>query len=71
MTRSLRPYALLALAAVVLGVLENALFGSDGSSTQHAVSVAFFFLAVIGAVALLVVGGVAAVRQVRSAQASR
>ena len=71
MTRSLRPYALLALVAVVLGVVENTVFGSDGAGTRHTVSVAFFFLAVVGVVALLVVGGVAVARRVRASEASR
>ena len=71
MNRPLTPYALGALAAVVVGVLENLLFGSDSPGTRQTVSVGFFFLFVVGAVALLAVGVVAVVRRVCASEASR
>lgn len=71
MHRSLTPYALVAAIAVLAGVLENSFFGSDTGGTRHVVSVCFFLLAVVGAVGLLAVGGVAAVRRVRASSASR
>jgi hypothetical protein len=69
--RSLRTYALLALVAVVVGVLENVLFGADAPGTRQQVSVGFFFLAVAGIAGLVVVGIFAAVRRVRASEATR
>ena len=63
MHRSLRPYVLAAVAAVVIGVLQNLFFGSDAPGTQHQVSVAFFFLAVEGVLALVALTVVALVRR--------
>ena len=63
---SLRPYVLLALAAAILGVAENALFGSDNPVLRHSISVGFFFLTVVAVVALLGLGAVALVRRLRA-----
>lgn len=66
MDRSLRPYALIALAAVVVGVLENTLFGADSGGFRHQLSVFFFFLAVAGILALVVLAILALVRRTRT-----
>lgn len=63
---SLRPYVLLALAAAILGVAENALFGSDNPGLRHSISVGFFFLTVVAVVAVLGLGAVALVRRLRA-----
>ena len=71
-TTALRPYALIALAAVVLGIVENSLFGSDkAGTTAHDVSVGFFFLAVVGIVALVALGVVALIRRTGTRTATR
>ncbi|WP_375478623.1 hypothetical protein [uncultured Jatrophihabitans sp.] len=70
MDRSIRPYALLALAAVVIGILENVFFGADHGGAKHDVSVAFFLLAVVGGVALVALGVLALARRVRGANVS-
>lgn len=44
----------IALAVLVVGVLENVLFGSDAPGTAHDISIAFFLAQLIAAVALLV-----------------
>ena len=63
---SLRPYAIGAAALVVIGILENAFFGADSGGAKHDISVGFFFLSVLGLVALVVIGVLAVVRRVRS-----
>jgi hypothetical protein len=63
---SLRPYVLLAAAAVVIGILENVFFGADSGGAKHDISVGFFLLAVLGLVALVVLGVVAVVRRART-----
>ncbi len=70
MNRPLRPYVLIAVAAVVIGILENAFFGADHGGLKHHVSVGFFFLAVAGILALVALAVVALVRRVRSPAAS-
>ncbi len=70
MNRPLRPYVLIAVAAVVIGILENAFFGADHGGVKHHVSVGFFFLAVAGILALVALAVVALVRRVRSPAAS-
>ncbi len=66
MNRPIRPYALIALAAVVIGVLENLLFGADHGGLKHQLSVGFFFLAVAGVLALVALAAVVLVRRIRS-----
>ena len=63
---SLRPLALVAAALVVIGILENAFFGADSGGAKHHISVGFFFLAVLGIVALVVLGILALVRRIRT-----
>jgi hypothetical protein len=63
--RSVRPYVFAALAAVVLGVTENVLFGRDTPGTAHDVSTAFFLLFLAGVLALAATGIVAVSRSVR------
>jgi hypothetical protein len=70
MNRPLRPYVLIALAAIVIGILENAFFGADHGGLKHHVSVGFFFLTVAGVLALIALGVVALVRRVRSSSAA-
>ena len=69
---NLRLYALIALAAAVIGIGENALFGSDRTGTlKHAVSVGFFLLAVVAVLALITLGVIALSRRMRGRTASR
>ncbi|WP_375503805.1 hypothetical protein [uncultured Jatrophihabitans sp.] len=70
MNRSLRTYALLALAAVVVGGLENAFFGADHGGAKHHISVGFFFLAVAGLLGLVAVGVAYLVRRVQTSRAA-
>ena len=68
MPRTLRPYALTALAVVVISVAENVFFGRDTPGTAHDVSIIFFFLFLAGLVVLLATGGVAVARKLRPAR---
>ena len=68
---NLRPYAIIAFIAAVLGVAENALFGADKGGLRHHVSVGFFLLTVVAVVALIVIGAVALGRRLRSGQVAR
>lgn len=69
---NLRPYAFIALAAAVLGIAENVLFGSDTTGTlRQQVSVGFFFLAVVGVVAMIALGALALTRRLRARAATR
>jgi hypothetical protein len=52
----LRTAAAVAAVVLVIGVLENALFGKDDPGTAHDVSVAFFLLSVLALVALVGIG---------------
>jgi hypothetical protein len=63
---SLRPYALLALAIVIVGIAENAFFGADHGGVRHDISVGFFLLTVVAVVALVGLGAVALTRRIRS-----
>jgi uncharacterized membrane protein len=63
---SLRPLALVATALVVVGILENLFFGADSGGAKHYISVGFFFLTLLGIVALVALGIVAVVRRVRT-----
>ena len=62
----LRLAAALAAVVLVLCVLENALFGKDSPGTAHDISVAFFFLAVLSLVALVVIGAAGLFRRQRA-----
>ena len=66
MNRPLRPYVLIALAAVVIGILENVFFGADHGGLKHHVSVGFFFLAVAGVLTVIALAILGLVRRVRS-----
>jgi hypothetical protein len=66
MNRPLRPYLLIAIAAIVIGILENVFFGADHGGLKHHVSVGFFFLTVAGVLGVVAVGVVALTRRVRS-----
>ena len=68
---NLRPYALIALAAAVIGIAENALFGADKGGLRHHLSVVFFLLTVVAVVALIAIGAVAVARRLRARQAVR
>ncbi len=70
MKRPLRPYALIALATVVVGTLENVFFGEDEGGLKHQISLGFFFLTVAGVLALIALVVVALVRRFRSSAAS-
>lgn len=70
MNRPLRPYVLIAICAVVIGILENVFFGADHGGLKHNVSVAFFFLTVAGVLALVALAIVALVRRIRSSSAA-
>ena len=70
MNRPLRPYAFIALAAIVIGILENTFFGADHGGAKHDISVAFFFVSVIGVVGLIALGVVAVVRRTQTSKAS-
>ena len=61
---SLRSALAVAVVLVVIGVLENALWGKDHPGTAHDISVAFFLVAVIGLAAIVVIGLTALVRTV-------
>ncbi|MDQ6727291.1 MAG: hypothetical protein M3066_14155 [Actinomycetota bacterium] len=65
MTRSLRPFILTAVAAVLVGMFENILFGRDTPGTAHDVSILFFFLFAAGVCGLLTTGVTALIRRVR------
>ena len=67
MNRPLRTYAYLAAAVLVVGILENALFGADSGGARHHISVAFFFASVLALVALVVLAVVGLVRRSRTA----
>lgn len=71
MPQSLRPYVLIALAAAIVGIVENALFGADTAGTKHSISVGFFFLTVIAVVALVGLGAVALTRRLHAHSATR
>jgi hypothetical protein len=60
---NLRTAASLAAVVLVIGVLENALFGKDNPGTAHDVSIAFFLLAVLALVALVGIGVAGLVRR--------
>ncbi len=62
MRRSLRPYTLASLAALLVGMFENILFGRDTPGTAHDVSIAFFFVFVAGLLGLCACGTAALVR---------
>jgi hypothetical protein len=66
MNRTLRPYAMIAVAAIIVGIIENALFGSDKAGTKHDISVAFFFLTVLSALALITIVALSLVGRARS-----
>lgn len=70
MNQPLRPYALVALAAMIVGLLENVFFGADHGGIKHDIAVGFFLLLIIGAVALIAIGVVAITRRVRSSRIS-
>lgn len=70
MKRPLRPYAVIALAAVLVGILENVFFGVDHGGLKHHISVGFFFLAVAGVLTLLALTVVALARRHHSSTAS-
>lgn len=70
MKRPLRPYALSAVAAVIIGILENVLFGADHGEPKHDISVGFFFLLVAGVLTLVALAIVALVRRLNSSSAS-
>ena len=67
MNRPLRTYAYLAAAVLVVGILENALFGADFGGARHHISVAFFFASVLALVALVALAVVGLVRRSRTA----
>ena len=61
----LRTAAAVAAVVLVLGILENSLFGRDTPGTAHDVSIAFFLIAVIALVALVATGIAGLVRRQR------
>jgi hypothetical protein len=65
--RPLRTYAVLAAVVLVVGALENALFGRDTPGTAHDVSILFFFAAVLALAVLVVLAVLALVRRLRTA----
>lgn len=71
MPQSLRPYVLIALAAAIIGSLENAFFGADKGGAKHYISVGFFFLIVAAVVALIGLGALALTRHLRARAATR
>lgn len=70
MKRSLRPAALIAMATVIIGILENVFFGADHGGAKHAISVGFFLLTLVGAATLLVIGVLALARRVLESRTS-
>jgi hypothetical protein len=64
--RPLRTYAYIAVAVLLAGILENALFGKDHPGTAHDIGVVFFLASVLALVALLVLGVVALLRRART-----
>jgi hypothetical protein len=62
----LRTAAVVAAVVLVLGVLENSLFGKDNPGTAHDVSIAFFLLAVVALIALVGIGVAGLVRRQRA-----
>jgi hypothetical protein len=65
MHRSLRPYTIGALAAVLVGMFENILFGRDTPGTAHDISILFFFVFAAGLLGLIACGVTALTRRVR------
>ncbi len=70
MKRPLFPYTLTAVAAVIIGILENVFFGADEGGLKHQLSVGFFFLTVAGVLVLIALAVVALVRRIRASDAS-
>ena len=64
--RPLRLYAALAAAVLLVGVLENALFGRDNPGTAHDVSIGFFLASVLALAVLVALAVLALVRRVRT-----
>lgn len=70
MKRPLLPLFLIALAVVIIGILENVFFGDDHGGLKHQISVGFFLLTVAGVLALVALAVLALTRRVRASSNS-